>query len=63
VPLQPFDNGPAIRADGFSYHANAILRGDLNSQGLGNDTYAFRETRPGYWRNSNPPEVALTRMP
>src|SRR5262245_21866945 len=65
VPLQPFDNGPAIRADGFGYHTwtYAILRGNLNFEGLGNETYAFHETRPGYWWNSYPPGVALARLP
>jgi len=65
VPLQPFDNGPVIRADGVAYHAwtYTLLRGDLNFRGLDNDTYAFHETRPGYWWNSYPPGVALARLP
>jgi hypothetical protein len=63
--LQPFDNGPAIRSDGFGYHAwtYAILRGDLSFEGVRNDTYAFHETRPGYWWNVYPPGVALARLP
>src|SRR5262245_4069802 len=62
---QPFDNGPAIRSDGYGYHAwtYAILRGDLNFVGLRNETYAFHETRPGYWWNVYPPGVALIRLP
>jgi hypothetical protein len=63
--LQPFDNGPPIRSDGFGYHAwtYAILRGDLNFVGHANETYAFRETRPGYWGNTYPPGVAVARLP
>ena len=65
VARQPFDNGPAIRSDGYGYHAwtYAILRGDLNFKDLNNETYAFHETRPGYWSNVYPPGVALARMP
>jgi len=65
LATQPYDNGPAIRADGVGYHAwtYAILRGDLNFRGLANDTYAFTETRPGYFWNSYPPGVALARLP
>jgi hypothetical protein len=63
--LQPFHNGPPIRSDGFGYHAwtYAILRGDLNHAGVSNETYAFHETRPGYWWNVYPPGVALARLP
>jgi hypothetical protein len=63
--LQPFDNGPPIRSDGYGYHAwtYAILRGDLNFVGQANETYAFHETRPGYWANVYPPGVALVRLP
>jgi len=63
--LQPFDNGPAIRSDGYGYHAwtYAIIRGDLNFAGLANATYAFHETRPGHWSNVYPPGVALARFP
>src|SRR5262249_7296190 len=62
---QPFDNGPAIRADGYGYHAwtYAILRGDLNFAGLPNETGAFHETRTGHWSNMYPPGVALIRLP
>ena len=62
---QPFANGPPIRSDGYGYHAwtYAILRGDLNFDGLPNDTYAFPETRPGYRWNVYPPGVALIRLP
>jgi hypothetical protein len=63
--VQPFDNGPAIRSDGYGYHAwtYAILRGDLNFADLANETYAFHETRPGHWSNVYPPGVALARLP
>jgi hypothetical protein len=63
--IQPFDNGPAIRSDGYGYHAwtYAILRGDLNFADLANETYAFHETRPGHWSNVYPPGVALARFP
>jgi len=63
--LQPYENGPPIRSDGFGYHAwtYAILRGDLNFIGQANETYAFHETRPGYWANVYPPGVALVRFP
>ena len=63
--LQPYANGPPIRSDGFGYHAwtYAILKGDLNFGGLRNETYAFHETRPGYWWNVYPPGVALIRLP
>ena len=62
---QPFSNGPVIRADGYAYHAwtYAILRGDLNFHRLENETFAFNETRPGYYWNSYPPGVALARLP
>ena len=65
VAVQPFNNGPTIRSDGYGYHAwtYAILRGDLNFGGLANETYAFHETRPGYWWNVYPPGVALARFP
>jgi hypothetical protein len=65
VATQPYDNGPVIRADGYGYHAwtYAILRGDLNFRDLPNETYAFTETRPGYFWNSYPPGVALARLP
>jgi hypothetical protein len=62
---QPYWNGPPIRSDGYGYHAwtYAILKGDLNFGGLKNETYAFHETRPGYWWNVYPPGVALIRLP
>ena len=65
VATQPYDNSPVIRADGVGYHAwtYAILRGDLNFRDLPNETYAFTETRPGYFWNSYPPGVALARLP
>jgi len=62
---QPYWNGPPIRSDGYGYHAwtYAILKGDLNFDGLRNETYAFHETRPGYWWNVYPPGVALIQLP
>src|SRR5437868_2571621 len=57
--------GTVIRSDGWGYHAwtYAILRGDLNFEGLSNHTYAFHENRPGFWSNSYPPGVAIARFP
>jgi hypothetical protein len=65
VATEPYDNAPVIRADGVGYHAwtYAILRGDFNFRDLPNETYAFTETRPGYFWNSYPPGVALVRLP
>src|SRR5262245_11196724 len=65
VFTEPHDNTPVIRADGVGYHAwtYAILRGDLNFHDVPNETYAFTETRPGYFCNSYPPGVALARLP
>jgi hypothetical protein len=62
---QPFANGPPIRSDGYGYHAwtYPLLRGSVNFVGLPNETYAFHETRPGYFWNVYPPGVALAQLP
>jgi hypothetical protein len=62
---QPYSNGPPIRSDGYGYHAwtYPLLHGSVNFVGLPNDTYAFHETRPGYFWNVYPPGVALARLP